>query len=119
MPVTEWNTKITIIPSYIFLQPDKTSSKVSNFPICIDDSDPVAYHENALQPEHLVPIRLDIEFDGVKLRDCFTWNRTEQLITPEQFAEILCDDLDLNPISFVPAIAQAIRQQVCFYFGVL
>ena len=59
-----------------------------------------------------MPIRLDIEFDGVKLRDCFTWNRTEQLITPEQFAEILCDDLDLNPISFVPAIAQAIRQQV-------
>ncbi|KAM7533378.1 hypothetical protein Aperf_G00000123383 [Anoplocephala perfoliata] len=93
-------------------RPNKVSSKVSNFPICLDDSDPVAYHENAQQPEHLVPIRLDIEFDGVKLRDCFTWNRTEQLITPEQFAEILCDDLDLNPISFVPAIAQAIRQQV-------
>ncbi|VUZ40177.1 unnamed protein product [Hymenolepis diminuta] len=93
-------------------RPNKISSKVSNFPICLDDSDPVAYHENAQQPEHLVPIRLDIEFDGVKLRDCFTWNRTEQLITPEQFAEILCDDLDLNPISFVPAIAQAIRQQV-------
>ncbi|VDO03320.1 unnamed protein product [Rodentolepis nana] len=93
-------------------RPNRVSSKVSNFPICLDDSDPVAYHENAQQPEHLVPIRLDIEFDGVKLRDCFTWNRTEQLITPEQFAEILCDDLDLNPISFVPAIAQAIRQQV-------
>ncbi|VDD80638.1 unnamed protein product [Mesocestoides corti] len=91
---------------------NKTTSKVSSFPICLDDSDPVAYHENAQQPEHLVPIRLDIEFDGVKLRDCFTWNRTEQLITPEQFAEILCDDLDLNPISFVPAISQAIRQQV-------
>ena len=28
------------------------------------------------------------------------------------FAEILCDDLDLNPVSFVPAIAQAIRQQI-------
>ncbi len=87
------------------------SSKVSNFPICLDDSDPVAYHDNALQLEHLVPIRLDIESDGVKLRDCFTWNRTEQLITPEQYAEILCDDLDLNPIAFVPPIAQAIRQQ--------
>lgn len=33
-------------------------------------------------------------------------------ITPEQFAEILCDDLDLNPINFVAAIAQAIRQQI-------
>jgi SWI/SNF-related matrix-associated actin-dependent regulator of chromatin subfamily B protein 1 len=28
------------------------------------------------------------------------------------FAEILCDDLDLNPITFVPAIGQAIRQQL-------
>lgn len=37
---------------------------------------------------------------------------TETLITPEQFAEVLCDDLDLNPTTFVPAIAQAIRQQI-------
>lgn len=34
------------------------------------------------------------------------------MITPEQFAEVLCDDLDLNPLTFVPAIAQAIRQQL-------
>lgn len=26
--------------------------------------------------------------------------------------QVLCDDLDLNPITFVPAIAQAIRQQL-------
>ena len=39
---------------------------------------------------------------------CFS----EQLITPETFAEILCDDLDLNAINFIPAIASAIRQQV-------
>ena len=37
---------------------------------------------------------------------------TEQLITPEQFAEVLCDDLDLNPVPFIPAIAQSIRQQI-------
>jgi len=36
----------------------------------------------------------------------------EQLITPEQFAEILCDDLDLNPAHFLSAISQAIRQQI-------
>ena len=36
----------------------------------------------------------------------------ETLITPEQFGEILCDDLDLNPINFIPAIAGAIRQQI-------
>ena len=36
----------------------------------------------------------------------------ESLISPEQFAEVLCDDLDLNPMTFVPAIAQCIRQQL-------
>jgi len=25
---------------------------------------------------------------------------------------VLCDDLDLNPLPFVPAIAQSIRQQI-------
>lgn len=37
---------------------------------------------------------------------------SESVITPEQFAEVLCDDLDLNPLTFVPAISQAIRQQL-------
>lgn len=75
-----------------------------------------------------------MEVEGLKVRDTFTWNKNglfssksmclvlmnasrfvqfaESLITPEQFAEVLCDDLDLNPTMFVPAIAQAIRQQV-------
>ena len=37
---------------------------------------------------------------------------SEQTMTPEQFAEVLCDDLDLPAISFVPAIASSIRQQI-------
>ena len=36
----------------------------------------------------------------------------EQLISPEQFAELMCDDMDLNPLHFVPAISSAIRQQI-------
>lgn len=36
-------------------------------------------------------------------------------MTPEMFAEILCDDLDLNPLAFVPAVASAIRQQIDSY----
>ncbi|XP_018421400.1 PREDICTED: SWI/SNF-related matrix-associated actin-dependent regulator of chromatin subfamily B member 1 [Nanorana parkeri] len=80
-----------------------------------DDHDPAVIHENASQPEVLVPIRLDMEIDGQKLRDAFTWNMNEKLMTPEMFAEILCDDLDLNPLAFVPAIASAIRQQIESY----
>lgn len=43
--------------------------------MCFDDSDPQAITENAQQPEVLVPIRLDMEIDGQKLRDTFTWNK--------------------------------------------
>lgn len=39
-----------------------------------DDHDPAVIHENAAQLEALVPIRLDMEIDGQKLRDTFTWN---------------------------------------------
>ncbi|KAF4517939.1 hypothetical protein B566_EDAN005306 [Ephemera danica] len=88
------------------------NKKVRTFPLCFDDTDPGAIHENASQVELLVPIRLDMEIEGQKLRDTFTWNKNETLITPEQFAEVLCDDLDLNPLTFVPAIAQAVRQQI-------
>lgn len=40
-----------------------------------DDMEPEAMQMNADQPEDLIPIRLDMEFDGQKLRDCFVWNR--------------------------------------------
>ena len=48
---------------------------------------------------------------GLSCDDCL-FNIAEMQITPEQFAELLCDDLDLNPIMFVPAISTAIKQQV-------
>jgi len=42
--------------------------------LSFDDHDPAVIHENAAQIEVLVPIRLDMEIDGQKLRDTFTWN---------------------------------------------
>jgi len=86
--------------------------KTRSFPLCYDDLDPAKIHDNANQIEELIPIRLDMEIEGQKLRDCFTWNKNEQLISPEQFAELMCDDMDLNPLHFVPAISSAIRQQI-------
>ncbi|XP_072034351.1 SWI/SNF-related matrix-associated actin-dependent regulator of chromatin subfamily B member 1-like [Amphiura filiformis] len=85
------------------------------FPMCYDDHDPAVIHENASHSDTLVPIRLDMEIEGQKLRDTFTWNKNENLITPEMFAEILCEDLDLPPLAFVPAISQAIRTQIEAY----
>lgn len=72
--------------------------------------------EQALQEDTLVPIRLDFEIDGYKLRDTFTWSLNETLITPEQFAEVLCEDLQLPSASFVPLVARSIRDQVEDYY---
>lgn len=40
-----------------------------------DDHDMEAIHKAATLPEVLVPIRLDIDIEGQKLRDTFTWNK--------------------------------------------
>lgn len=64
----------------------------------------------------LVPIRLELEVDGYKLRDTFTWNMHETLITPEQFAEIMCEDLQLPPSTFVPLISRGIHDQLEDYY---
>ena len=40
------------------------------------------------------------------------WNKNDTMLSPDQFAEVLCDDLDLNPLHFVPAISAAINQQI-------
>ena len=40
-----------------------------------DDLEPALLQDNAEQKDDLVPIRLDMEIEGTKLRDTFTWNR--------------------------------------------
>jgi SWI/SNF-related matrix-associated actin-dependent regulator of chromatin subfamily B protein 1 len=44
-----------------------------------------AIHEAANVEEDLVPIRLDIDIDGQKLRDCFTWNKNGKPLTSQVF----------------------------------
>ncbi|ORE04807.1 SNF5-domain-containing protein [Rhizopus microsporus var. microsporus] len=62
--------------------------------------------------EILVPVRLDIDIDSIRLRDRFLWNMNEQYLTPEKFAEMLCEDLELPQYKFVQPIADSIRSQV-------
>ncbi|KAI9494604.1 hypothetical protein BDB00DRAFT_761526 [Zychaea mexicana] len=68
--------------------------------------------EQASKQDTLVPIRLDFDIDGYKLRDTFTWNLNESLITPEQFAVVLCEDLNLPIAMFKPNIVRAISDQI-------
>jgi len=49
--------------------------RVMFVPFCLDDNDPTAVYDNSMQQEILVPIRLDMEIEGQKLRDTFTWNK--------------------------------------------
>ncbi|PWN33435.1 SNF5-domain-containing protein, partial [Meira miltonrushii] len=64
--------------------------------------------------EDLVPIRLEIDHEGWKLRDTFTWPAPEsykgELL--ERFAITLCEDFGLPIVHFAQAIREAIITQV-------
>jgi SWI/SNF-related matrix-associated actin-dependent regulator of chromatin subfamily B member 1 len=60
----------------------------------------------AEQIEELVPIRLDIEWDKIKLRDTFTWNLHDRMIPIEYFAEKLVEDFSLQVETCRPLIRQ-------------
>jgi hypothetical protein len=63
----------------------------------------------------LVPIRIDLELDNIRLRDTFTWNIHDDLVTPKDFARILCDDLKMP--QFARLVEKAIKEQVDDYFA--
>ncbi|EDK42517.1 conserved hypothetical protein [Lodderomyces elongisporus NRRL YB-4239] len=65
------------------------------------------------KPEVLVPIKLSLESSNAnhKINDIFMWNLNESLITPSDFAEILCNDLEL-PNSMGQQITDSITQQL-------
>ncbi|CUA71834.1 hypothetical protein RSOLAG22IIIB_04778 [Rhizoctonia solani] len=61
------------------------------------------------QLELLVPIRLEICF---RLKDTFTWNLNDPVVTPEVFAQCLCDDYQISSNSVVQAVAKSITEQL-------
>ncbi|PQE32277.1 snf5 smarcb1 ini1 protein [Rutstroemia sp. NJR-2017a WRK4] len=64
----------------------------------------------AEQVEELVPIRLDVDWEKVKLRDTFTWNLHDRTIPPQLFAEQLVQDLGLTPPLAEPVVQQVQQQ---------
>lgn len=63
--------------------------------------------KQAEQHEELVPVRLEVEWDKVRLRDTFTWNLHERIVQVELFASQLVEDLGIKP----PA-SQAVYEQI-------
>ena len=69
----------------------------------------------AEQLDELVPIRLDIEWDKIRLRDTFTWNIHDRVVSPELFAEQMVEDfkLPLDQCGFlVQKVCESIQEQV-------
>lgn len=71
------------------------------------------------QIEDLVPIRLDVDWEKVKIRDTFTWNLHDRVVSPELFAEKLVEDLGLALEAsghLVRTITQTIGEQLVDYY---
>lgn len=72
----------------------------------------------AEQEEELVPIRLDIEWGKIKLRDTFTWNLHDRTTNVDYFAEKLVEDFGLEVQQCRPLVnyvANAMREQIAEY----
>ncbi|SCU87568.1 LAFA_0E07536g1_1 [Lachancea sp. 'fantastica'] len=64
----------------------------------------------------IIPIRLNVEHNGHKVIDFFTWNLNDQSITPDQFAAIYCQDLDFPVTAAVCGqISASITEQLQEY----
>ncbi len=66
--------------------------------------------QQAEQHEELVPVRLDVDWEKIKLRDTFTWNLHERLIPAELFAAQLVEDMGLKPPATQPVYELVIQQ---------
>lgn len=76
---------------------------------------PAQMRKAAEADERVVPVRLELDHDHWKLRDTFMWNVADGVVTPELFAQCLCEDFQVPPGPFVPKIVSAIHERVREY----
>lgn len=62
--------------------------------------------------EILVPIKIDLEAEQYRIKDSFTWNMNECLISPHHFAKLLLEDLDIPVEPYATQIMNMINQQI-------
>lgn len=67
--------------------------------------------QQAEQHEELVPVRLDLELDKLRLRDTFTWNLHERTVSSDLFADYLVEDLRIPPES-VHVVARQVKAEI-------
>lgn len=75
--------------------------------------------QQAEQLEELVPVRLDIELDRLKLRDTFTWNLADRVTNPVLFAQTLVEDFQIPPElrqNIIHQVDREINEQLQDYY---
>ena len=60
--------------------------------------------------EELVPIRIEVDWDKIKLQDTFTWNLADRTIPRDVFAQNLVEDFGLSLPAANPVLEQVQRQ---------
>ncbi|WWC72392.1 uncharacterized protein I206_106354 [Kwoniella pini CBS 10737] len=76
---------------------------------------PAQFKSMAEVEDQLVPVRLDLEHDNFRLKDTFMWNCSDKVVTPELFAQSLCDDFQVPPQHFFSRIVATIQERVKEY----
>lgn len=61
--------------------------------------------------EDLVPLRIDIELEKMRLRDTFTWNLHDRTVSPKLFAAALVEDLQI-PLEHRAAVADQVNRDI-------
>jgi len=85
--------------------------------IFYDPTDPATIQKalansNNCQPNlQLIPIKLDIEHEGRRLKDMFMWDKNEPYLTLEEFAKILMEEHNL-PALFEQEIISNMKKQI-------
>lgn len=73
---------------------------------------------NPQEPFTNIPIKLKINANGAAINDTFLWNLAETLVTPELYASMLAQDLDLNKATET-IIITSIKEQIQQYKDLL
>nr|XP_043608828.1 chromatin structure-remodeling complex protein BSH [Erigeron canadensis]XP_043608829.1 chromatin structure-remodeling complex protein BSH [Erigeron canadensis] len=63
--------------------------------------------------EKIVPIKLDLRVNHTLIKDHFLWDLNNVESDPEEFARIFCKDMGIEDPEVGPAVAFAIREQLC------
>lgn len=65
-------------------------------------------------PSVLVPIKIDLTYQGARLVDTFCWDIFQPALTPEEFVARTCADLNL-PVGFQHRITLQVIEQITSY----